>query len=236
MELRTGLAGLARCTRCGVLYEQSDEHVRCVYHPGEFMVSNSTLGSFQPQFHRTWSCCKREGEAAAGCVIDNVHMRCERTAEALSKFPQDPKAVSGLRRRTPSSAEPGGTEEVVDPPKRDRNAPPENATKYTCVVGDTVAAVALKHGMRADQVKRWNKLLNPTLFAGQQLWVCEPPPKSDAEKRAEALRTIMRRATGGGCSLPEATYYLDEAGKGHDVRAALSALEADIAASAQTEA
>ena len=36
---------------------------------------------------------------------------------------------------------------------------------------DSLASVALKHGMRPDQLKRWNKLLSPSLFPGQTLLV-----------------------------------------------------------------
>jgi LysM repeat protein len=207
------------------MYEQSEES-RCFYHPGEFMRSSVPAGRAMSQITFTWSCCRAEGEAAAGCVVDAEHVRCEATALALDQFPQDKDATIGLRHRVTAAS---ATEIEKSPPSgRKPSAVPADAAKYTCVVGDSLASVALKHGMRADQVKRWNRLLSSDLFPGKVLYVKEPPPRSAAELRAQALSTIMRQAPGGHCSKEEAAFYLDEVGQGTDVRAALAALKADV--------
>lgn len=171
-----------------------------------------------------WSCCSVYGRNAQGCTTGS-HLRCELTAAALDSFPiVEEKVVTteGLRRR-------GGSQQqaAVDPPKAS-GGPPEDADKYTCGLGCSLKRIALMHGMNEATVRRWNKLLSPNVYPGQTLWVKRPPPPTAAEVRAEALTRIVSRA---GCSQPEAAYYLDESGDGHDVERALAAILLDAQAS-----
>ena len=75
-------------------------------------------------------------------------------------------------------------------------------------------------------LKRWNKLLSPTLYPGQELWVRPAPPPTREQIRSDAIRKLMKLAA---CSLPEASFYLDEYGGGCDVDAALAASTTDAA-------
>ena len=208
---------LSRCSRCGKMYEEHDTAQTCYYHPGEY--DNHLLNILT----RTWSCCKEAEMNARGCTIAaGGHLRCEMTQKSLDTFAVAPGS-SGLRRRK------GGDDEPIKPAAA---LPPDDLKKYTCVVGDTIASVALRHKMRPQDLKRWNKLLTPNLFPGKVLLVGEPPPRPAAEVRAEAIRTLMRR---GKVNQHEASYYLDEPGGGTDVAAALAALEADRAGSGEGE-
>ena len=138
----------------------------------------------------------------------------------------------GLRQRNKAAAKATVLEEEAAPakPAKKGGVPAGVETiSYVCVVGDTVASVALRHGMKVADLKKWNRLLSPSLFAGQEVHVRPPPPKPAANARAERLRIIMRRAN---VSEPEAAYYLDDAGGGEDVEAALRAAAADDAADA----
>ena len=89
---------------------------------------------------------------------------------------------------------------------------------------DTVASVALKHGMPVARLKKWNKLLSPTLYAGQTLAVEPPRAPTPEELRAASIRAVMKSCS---CDKHEAAYYLDEHGGGVDVDAALAARAAD---------
>ena len=199
--------GLARCKRCGVMWEQS-EPARCHYHPGTFANHNGN-------FIRVWSCCRESNERAKGCTSGDAHVLCEVTAASLEAFPQ------GLRRRCVAAA---AREEEPEEPRPKKKPAPPGAVTYACVVGDTLSSVALKHNMPLAQLKKWNRLLAPNLFPGQQLFVTAPPAPTPAAVRAEALRRVMRRAA---CTQPEAAYYLDEFGGGTDADAALAGFAAD---------
>ena len=217
MEMLHGqeMEALARCTRCAKMYDEASPGP-CRYHPG-------TYGNRSNPLTRTWSCCGAHEDAALGCAT-GAHLRCEQTAAALQSFGSAGGGVeerTGLRRR--------GVGREPPPEPAPRNTPPEGLQTYTCVVGDTLASVALKHRMKAVDLRRWNKLLSPSLFAGQRLLVSEPPPRSPAEVRAEAVRTVMRR---GGVPQAEAGYYVDEFG---DAPAALRALAEDAAGVAEGE-
>ena len=210
--------GLARCTRCGIMYDQSEAEQQCRYHPGEF-TNRRMVGPAMGQ----WTCCGEYQERAVGCKTSAAHVRCVKTAESLDTFPQVEKV--GLRQRRP----PPEPSEKDGPAK---GGPPPDAVKYTCGVGDTVKGVALKHRMSAADLKKWNKLLSGNLFPGLEIYVRSPPPPSADEMRAEALRLIQRRA---GCTEFEASYYLDECGEGKDPEAALAGLAADARASDEGE-
>jgi LysM repeat protein len=209
--------GLARCARCGVMYEQSDLGLRCYYHSGEYHNHDGN------RICRTWSCCNTADEAARGCCIDvDGHVRCEQTAKALSNFPQDETAVNGLRHR--------GTCHLTTPDHETakatkRSTKPEGSLEYVVGVCDTLSSVALKHGMTVAQLKRWNTVLNSKLYPGQTLAVVPPPPKTAEQVRADNLRALMHKAQ---CTRPEAEYYLDEHGDGINMAAALAALNTDV--------
>jgi len=211
--------GLARCTRCGIMYDQSEAEQQCRYHPGDF-TNRRMVGPAMMQ----WTCCGEYQERAVGCKRSAAHVRCVKTAESLEAFPQVEKV--GLRHR-------GAPPEPCEKGAPAKGGPPPDAVKYTCGVGDTVKGVALKHRMNAADLKRWNKLLSGNLFPGLSVYVRPPPPPSPEKMRAEALRTIQRRAE---CTEFEASYYLDECGEGKDAEAALAGLAADARASDEGDA
>lgn len=206
---------LARCVRCGEMYDEMQPQQTCSYHPGKFQGDDlCRVGAA-----RGWSCCNEMQERGSGCQRATSHLRCEKTTAALDTFGK----AGGLRQRKGGTPVAYGTPisedaVVVAKPK----GVPDDAVTYTVGVGDTLASIALKHRMRADQLKRWNRLLSPNVYSGQQIFVAKPPPPKPEEVRAEALRTLMRR---GRCELAEAEYYLDDAGG--DYAAALAALQSD---------
>ena len=207
--------GLARCVRCGVMYEQSEES-SCYYHPGHYLSPNG----LRPPAILFWSCCSNHEERSKGCARGASHVRCDATARALSNFPQEETMV-GLRRRAAAAAQAATMEEV---PSKKSATRPEDAIKYTVVLGDTLATIALKHGMNVANLKKWNTLLSPNLYPGQQLYVKPPRPQTPAEIRSAALKLLMKKLS---CTLPEASYYLDEHGGGIDTGAAIAAFAAD---------
>lgn len=150
-------------------------------------------------------------------------MRCEQTQAALENFPQDLSSL-GLRQRGGKKGSSSST--VVEEKMQQKSAAPADAYKYTVGVGDSLSSVALKHGMPVALLKRWNKLLSPTLYPGQELWVRPAPPPTREQIRSDAIRKLMKLAA---CSLPEASFYLDEYGGGCDVDAALAASTTDAA-------
>ena len=195
------------------MYEE-DREAECVFHPGRYQGG---LSAKPPHGPVGWTCCSATSEKATGCKTVSAHLRCEATTQALDSFgPAD----EGVRRRRDAR----GVAPVIDPPPLAKKATgvPSEAVSYSVCVGDTLASVALKHGMRVDQIKRWNKLLSPNIYAGQQLFVAPPQPPTAEQRRAEALRLIMRRV---GCGQEEAACYLDEA-EG-DAERALAGLRAD---------
>ena len=204
--------GLARCTRCGAMYELSQGPQQCKHHPGMFGNHNGNLMT------RTWSCCGLADDRAEGCRVCTGHTICEATAAALAQFPLE-KDSEGLRRR--GGAVPGIDGEAQKTPESEVCVG-QPLSNYTCVVGDTLSSVALKHGMRAADLRRWNKLISPGLFAGQQLLVAEPPAPAPEQGRALAVRQVMRSA---GSTRQEAEFYVDD--NGGDAERALQAFEAD---------
>jgi|EP00908_Phaeocystis_cordata_P023471 LysM repeat protein len=205
-----GFTGLARCSRCNSMYEFGDGQA-CRSHTGEF----ASFGRV-----KMWTCCSNYEERAPGCRVEPKHTRCMVTDAALQRFPQSEDGT-GLRRR-------GAAPEEAKEEKAKPGGPPPDAIKYTCGVGDSLQGVALRHGMRVAEIKRWNKLLSGSLYAGLQIYVRPPPPSE--RQRVEAVRAVMRRAP---CTEPEASFYLDEHGDGNDVEAALAALAADAQAVAE---
>ena len=122
------------------------------------------------------------------------------------------------------SHRPEGVSEEERSRKGKNAALPDGAVKYTVGVGDTLNSVALKHSMNVGLLKRCNKLLSPDLYPGQTLLVKLPEPQTPEQIRSATIREVMK---GAGCTMPEATYYLDEYGGGVDAKAALAAHTAD---------
>ena len=91
--------GLARCTRCGQMYEQADPQ-QCCFHPGQY--TDQGVPSKYAAFSWQWSCCKSGDECARGCRTEKGHILCKATAERLETFPT---VEVGLRRRVAGSAE-----------------------------------------------------------------------------------------------------------------------------------
>ena len=206
--------GVARCSRCGLMYEQSDAFKQCNFHPGTYgNHAGNTL-------NQTWSCCKSAHEFIRGCTTDTVHTRCQETADALASFPQ----VDGLEtfrklRREQEEAEKAEQLKIARA-RQEKFAIPDNAHRYTVGVGDTLASVALKHGMQVAHLKKFNKLLSPQLYPGQTLLVQAPKPPTEDELRSLAIKEVMKRTR---CDKYEAAFYLDEHGGGTDVEAASAA-------------
>ena len=199
--------GSARCTRCGLMYEQSNPlQQQCVLHTGIYDNNNGNIV-------RTWSCCRSTEESSKGCTVQNGHVRCESTARALAAFPTFDGPVQA--HDAPKAEDEGSSTAKA---KSDA-AVPEDANRYTCVVGDTLASVALKHGMQVAHLKKCNRVLSSNLYPGQTLRVMAPQPLTPAEARAAALQKIMTRLH---CTEPEAAYFLDEYGDGLHVDRALA--------------
>ena len=97
---------------------------------------------------------------------------------------------------------------------------------YTVGVGDSLASVALRHGMERSALQRLNGLLSTTLYPGQVLQVAHPrrDAKTPEELRHADCRRIARRTK---CAVEEAAYYLDQAGG--DVARACALHAADAA-------
>ena len=95
------VTGLARCSRCKIMYDQGAAKQQCRYHPGTFQLNTANCGTLKPQSADRWSCCQRDGEDAPGCRTDDEHVRCEATNAALEHFPQQQTGdtTTGLRRR-----------------------------------------------------------------------------------------------------------------------------------------
>lgn len=213
--------GIARCKRCGIMYEQSEVLQQCAFHPGEYGNHNGN------SMHRSWSCCKSTEEFIRGCTTAGVHERCQETAAALASFPQVGGAgAMRAQRKEQQEAEQVEAEEERLAKMKARIAPVD-AHRYTVVVGDSLASIALKHGMQVSNIKRWNKLLSSQLYPGQTLLVQAPKPLTPEELRSAAIKDLMKRAP---CEKYEAAFYLDEHGGGVDVDTALAAHAADVRA------
>lgn len=228
--------GLSRCVRCRA-YVGSNERVPCYYHPGEY----KSVPDINPV--RSWSCCSNHEMNARGCTIADTHEWCVVTAAALDRFAladTDTTLSNSLQQRRGGGGPPDDSQDQLDswvlleaPKKKKTPTRPDGAVEYTCGVSDTLASVALKHGMPATLLKRWNPtLLSAKLYPGQRIFVREPPPKSPADQRAAALRTLRAKAEnelGAVVALQELEFYYDEAGGASEgsVDRALEALRAD---------
>lgn len=159
-----------------------------------------------------------------------MHIPCATTQHALNHFPASLKAPPAFDpsfqrlNSTPSarSADDGGETSCG------RSEAPRKEGVYEVQAGDSLAVIALRHGMRKETLLRLNRLLTPEVYPGQQLMVFDPaelsPEEVEAREAARRLRTVARR---GGCTAGEAAYYLDAGGG--DVGRAL-ALRAEDAA------
>ena len=82
----------------------------------------------------------------------------------------DPSRGTGLRRR---GAQPTGAVSA------ETEAPPSGgAGWYEVRIGDTLPAVAMRHGLRQGDLMKLNQLLTPSLYPGQRLRV---PQRCGAE-------------------------------------------------------
>mmetsp|Transcript_29084 Transcript_29084/g.73786 ORF Transcript_29084/g.73786 Transcript_29084/m.73786 type:complete len:231 (+) Transcript_29084:61-753(+) len=205
---------VARCLRCHKMYAEEGGG-GCYYHPGTHRGDS--------HYGRTglmcgWSCCKELAEDARGCRLAAQHIPCEATAVAMRLFPkvaQDEGGASdGLRRRSGEAKEP--------PPVVVEGEPVELLT-HTVRLGESIASIALRYGMRREQLVACNRLLTPQVAPGQRLRVTPPPKEREGPDLATRLRTFQRRT--GSDSIEEARYYLDAASG--DVAAAVKAYEAD---------
>jgi LysM repeat protein len=205
------------------MYDEQELPLTCHFHTGTY--GNHGCNSLT----RTWSCCGAHEDKAKGCMVNSEHVRCEATHAALEQFGSSSSsgATTGLRRRGPA----GGGTTVVEDIKAAPKGIPENAVIYTVGVADTLASIALRHSMNVGQLKKWNKLLSPNVYAGQQIYVMPPPPPTPEQKRAEDIRKLMKR--GGLQTQQEAAYYVD--GAGGNFEGAWEALCADNAAIAPAE-
>jgi len=95
-------------------------------------------------------------------------------------------------------------------------------------LGESIASIALRYGMRRNQLVACNRLLTPQVAPGQLLRVTPLPKEREGPDLATRLRTFQRRT--GSDSIEEARYYLDAAAG--DVPAAVKAYEADGAGGA----
>ena len=202
---------LAKCSLCGVMYAD-DDRSSCYYHPGDHR-GNPQIGVALGGLSG-WSCCKNMARDARGCRLAATHTPCPTTAAALARFPQ-------------SADRPAARTDAEPPPVAVVEGVPLGLITHTVTVGESVGTIALKYGMRRDQLVKWNKLLTPSVAPGQVLKVTPPPAGEKREPElAQKLRTFQRRT--GSDSVEEARYYVDSADG--DVEAAVQAFEADGAA------
>ena len=95
-------------------------------------------------------------------------------------------------------------------------------------LGESIASIALRYGMRRNQLVACNRLLATQVAPGQLLRVTPLPKERERPDLATRLRTFQRRT--GSDSIEEARYYLDAAAG--DALAAVKAYEADGAGGA----
>ena len=175
----SGAGHLARCRRCYTMYDEAEQSP-CHYHSGKFLGGNSVGFIHGPHGPIGWTCCGATEARALGCKQRPSHLRCEATERALATFAgeQDPTvtvdaATGGLRQRK-------GQNESCGPGTVAGKAPPPgvhpDAVEYEVCMADTVASVCLRHGMRRDQLMRWNRLLTTSLYPGQKLVCALAPP------------------------------------------------------------
>lgn len=117
-----------------------------------------------------------------------AHLRCETTAKALGSFTSNEtfgSSATGLRQRKGAAREMQAEVPPVVVGVPVVEGMPADVIAYTVGVGESLRNIALRHGMRVEQLRRWNKLISPNVFPGQKLLVMLPPPQ---------------RATTGGCA------------------------------------
>ena len=204
---------LAKCSRCGRMYAD-DDRSSCYYHPGTHRGNPQQIALTLSG----WSCCNVLAADARGCRLAATHTPCPKTAAALARFPQSDVCLpaDGARRR--------GAAEEREPPVVEGVV--VDLITHTVTVGESVASIALKYGMRRDQLVKWNKLLTPTVSPGQLLRVSPPPKAQEEPSLGEKLRGFQKQT--GSDSIEEARYYVEAAGG--NVRAAVRAYEEDGAA------
>jgi LysM repeat protein len=89
------------------------------------------------------------------------------------------------------------------------------ARSHVVVAGDTVSSVAMRHGIRRDELVRWNKLISGDLVPGRALRL-QPPDAVEVQTPAvvscattpAAAHSISGHA-GGGSSLPSEEDRID---------------------------
>ena len=198
-----GIQGrLARCKRCMKHYDES-ECTPCMHHPGRFQGGPTASPPHGPI---GWTCCNASDERSRGCAKHATHLRCEITARALASFDApatEGGLVAGLRQRSKRD-----TSNVVSPTAAAVPLPSDCTDFYEVGLGDTLASVCLRHGMRRHELMRLNKLLTSELYPGQKLRVRPAREPTTEEKRAAGLRRLM---IGADMSLLEAEFYYDEA-------------------------
>lgn len=201
--LQPGIQGrLARCKRCMKHYDES-ECTPCIHHPGRFQGGPTASPPHGPI---GWTCCNASEERSRGCAKHATHLRCEITARALASFDASVTGgglVAGLRQRSKRD-----TSNVVSPTVAAVPFPYDCTDFYEVGLGDTLASVCLRHGMRRHELMKLNKLLTSELYPGQKLRVRPAREPTTEEKRATGLRRIM---IGADMSLLEAEFYYDEA-------------------------
>lgn len=81
-------------------------------------------------------------------------------------------------------AEPGQDQTESTRPSRDQapSVPTPTVQTYRVKAGDSLWAIANKHGATIDQIKTWNGLTSNFIYAGQQLRVADPGSSSSTER------------------------------------------------------
>ena len=110
---------------------------QCVYHPGTFMGGVTCMPP-HGLAGAGWSCCRRESAHSEGCRITRHHVFCEVTARSLSRFPIDLRDADGGD--SPQSSR--SRQRKVSSPEL---SPQPAADYYVVGVGDSLAAIALRH-------------------------------------------------------------------------------------------
>lgn len=224
--------GLARCTICESMYDATSEaSSACYYHPGMFSGIGGSPRSGRIQWTKAgvWSCCNATEEFSRGCRRAACHTPCQITAAAMRrtlnirgtnakplpakalklKLPQPTADTSFARLRAEQDGNESGLRRASGPNAVSGAASPKYGP-YTVGVGDSLASIALRHGMDRHALQRLNGLLSTQLYPGQILQVANPTSqeKTPEEQLEEDRRRVMRYAK---CDRYEAAYYLDQA-------------------------
>eukprot|EP00164_Ancoracysta_twista_P001569 GFYU01002055.1.p1 GENE.GFYU01002055.1~~GFYU01002055.1.p1 ORF type:complete len:359 (+),score=36.09 GFYU01002055.1:47-1123(+) len=241
-------SGFNRCRRCGQPYDSSAPST-CSYHTGVVKSTNILP-------HLYWSCC-REMPDAVGCH-QGVHTPCPDTSRVLAQFDatygtalweaarseatssegrtsDNENSASDVNMRCEDDDTTSTSDSDSDNDSHESEAEAESEpqpVEYLVQSQDTLAGIALKFGVKLDELKRENRLTqgSHTYIPRKTLVIPNPSRVVSTDERAtdtvdrnSPLEKFKRETF---CDDTEAREYLD---RHHwDVKAAIAAFDKDI--------